>query len=397
MIEGWAYAERTKGVKSSIIREILKLINREGVISFAGGLPAPDLFPLDELEEACHKVFKNKAGKALQYGTTEGYYPLRDILAKWVTEQGIEATADDIMITTASQQGLDLVSKLFLDLGDNIITSAPTYLGAIQAFNAYSPRYITFKADEHGIKIDGLEEAIQKGKPRFIYLVPTFQNPDGRTLSLERRKKILALAREYKVPIIEDDPYSQLRYKGEDIPAMKALDPDCVILLGTFSKLIAPGFRVGWAIAPSEPRDKLIRLKQGADLHTSTFSQYVLYEFLSNGGLKRHLDRVKKVYARKLRVMKEGINRYFPDGVKVIPPEGGLFLWVELPKGLDTAELLQTAVEKGVAYIPGKYFYPDGSGENTCRLNFSFPSEGTIEEGVKRLGEFFKKALLESG
>ena len=392
----WQFSRMARSVKSSIIRETLKITQKPGIISFGGGLPAPELFPTEGLIKAAERVLREKGESALQYGTTEGYYRLRELLANRLNRRGINVTPDDILITGGSQQGLDLCAKALVDEGSIIITAKPTYLGAIQAFNVYFPKYITFESDDDGMTVDGLEEVLEKnkGNVRMIYLVPTFQNPDGRTIPLERRKKILELAAKYNVPVIEDDPYSELAFEADIPPAMKALAPSHVVMLGTFSKILAPGLRIAWIAAPKEMHEKLVMLKQGADLHTSTFSQYVIYEFSKDGRLDEHIAKIKEVYKRRRNVMVEAMEHYFPPEVKFTKPEGGLFLWVELPEHIDTMELLPKAVEKNVAYIPGSPFFPDGSGHNTMRLNYSKPTEAEIEEGIKRLAEVFKEALL---
>ncbi len=393
MSELWRFSRRALMTKSSIIRETLKITQKPGVISFGGGLPAPELFPREELAEATRKVLMEKGDRALQYGTTEGYYKLRELIAQRLSRQNINVSPDEIMITGGSQQGLDMCGRVFLDWGDVVVCARPTYLGAIQAFNAYFPKYATLPSDDDGMTVDGLREILETQNPKMIYLVPTFQNPDGRTIPLERRRKILELAREYNVPVIEDDPYSELCFEGEVPPAMKSLDPDVVIMLGTFSKLLAPGLRIAWLVAPPDAIDRFVKMKQGADLHTNTFAQYVIYEFAKDGRLDEHIARVKKLYHKRRNVMVEAMRHYFPEGVKFTEPNGGLFLWVELPEGIDTMELLPKAVEKNVAYIPGSAFFPDGGGNNTMRLNYSKPTEAEIEEGIKRLAEVFKEAL----
>ncbi|MGB9561906.1 MAG: PLP-dependent aminotransferase family protein, partial [bacterium] len=364
------------------------------VISFAGGLPAPEFFPVDELKEAARLTLEKRAKYALQYGETEGIEALRQFLAERMKSVGVKIPHERVLITSASQQGLDLIGKLFIDDGTYVVTSRPTYLGAIQAFNAYAPKYVTLNSDDDGVNIDELEKIIEKYDPRFIYLVPSFQNPDGRTLSFERRKRIAEISVKYNLPVVEDDPYSELVYEGEKLPPIIALAPDNVIMLGTFSKIISPGLRIGWIIAPEFALDKLVKLKQGADLHTSTFAQWMIYEFLAAGNLDKHIQKLKSVYRNRLKAMLESIERYFPYEVKTSHPKGGLFLWAELPNSLDTSELLPYAVEKGVAYIPGTYFFPDGGGKNTMRLNFSYCDEATIEEGIKRLGDVFKQAIV---
>ncbi len=394
MSDKWRYAERALKLQASIIRETLKIIKRPGVISFAGGLPAPEFFPVDELKEAARLTLEKRAKYALQYGETEGIEALRQFLAERMKSVGVKIPHERVLITSASQQGLDLIGKLFIDDGTYVVTSRPTYLGAIQAFNAYAPKYVTLNSDDDGVNIDELEKIIEKYDPRFIYLVPSFQNPDGRTLSFERRKRIAEISVKYNLPVVEDDPYSELVYEGEKLPPIIALAPDNVIMLGTFSKIISPGLRIGWIIAPEFALDKLVKLKQGADLHTSTFAQWMIYEFLAAGNLDKHIQKLKSVYRNRLKAMLESIERYFPYEVKTSHPKGGLFLWAELPNSLDTSELLPYAVEKGVAYIPGTYFFPDGGGKNTMRLNFSYCDEATIEEGIKRLGDVFKQAIV---
>jgi len=389
----WRFSRMAGRVKSSVIRETLKITKKPGIISFGGGLPASELFPSEELIEASTKVLKENSSNALQYATTEGYPKLRKAIADVLADEGISASPDNILITGGSQQGLDLVGRIFIDEGETVVTAEPTYLGAIQAFNAFNPRYITLPSDDDGMTVDGLEELVEKNRPRFIYLVPTFQNPDGRTLPLSRRKKIVEIAKKYSVPIIEDDPYSYLFYEGTVPPPIKSIYPDGTILLGTFSKLLAPGLRIAWTVAPCEAYEKLVKQKQGADLHTNTFAQYVVYEYLAAGHLKQHIEDVKKLYSRRMKIMLECIERYFPEEVSWTKPTGGLFLWVVLPEKVNATELLPKAVENNVAYIPGSAFYPNGGGHNTIRMNFSKPTESEIEIGIKKLGEVFKEAL----
>ncbi len=393
MSDMWHFSRRALMMKSSVIRETLKITQKPGIISFGGGLPAPELFPVEELMEATRTVLSKNADMALQYGTTEGYFPLRELIAKRAANLGINASPDDILITSGSQQGLDLCGKVFLDWGDTIISARPTYLGAIQAFNAYFPKYATLISDDNGMTIDGLQELLETHNPRMIYLVPTFQNPDGRTIPIERRKKILELARTYGVPVIEDDPYSELCFEGECPPPMKAMDNDAVIMLGTFSKLLCPGMRIAWIIAPKGVYDRFVKMKQGADLHTATFTQYIIYEFAREGRLDEHIKKIRALYKKRCHIMIEAMEHYFPPEVKFTRPTGGLFLWVELPEHVNATELLPRAVEKNVAYIPGSAFYPDGGGHNTMRLNYSKPTETEIEVGIKSLSEVFKETL----
>lgn len=385
----WEFSRVASRVRSSAIRDLLKLTQQPDVISFAGGLPAPELFPVEEIREASDYVLKHKGQFALQYSTTEGYRLLRRFLAKRMTQKGMVVDEDEVLITGGSQQGLDLLGRLFLEEGDWIVSAQPTYVGAIQAFSAYGTNFHTIPLDEEGLRVELVEEATKKDNPKFIYVIPTFQNPGGVTLSLERRKKLVEFARNYQVPIVEDDPYSELRYEGEDLPSLKALGGEVVILLGTFSKIVSPGMRLAWVAGQQEVIEKLIKLKQGADLHTNTFTQYILHQFLKGGGLDKHIKTLRQEYGQRRRVMLEALQANFPPQVKWTSPQGGLFLWVELPSGVDATALLPEAVKEKVAYVPGSAFYPNGGGENTLRLNFSNASPQLIREGMKRLAKVF--------
>lgn len=399
------YAQRTQRMSSSAIRELLKLTEKPDLISFAGGLPAPDVFPVDEFEHACNKVLRDFGAMALQYSTTEGYLPLREMIARHTERYGIEVTPENILITSGSQQALDLIGKIFINPGDQILVEEPTYLGALQAWNAYGAQYVSVPIDEHGMITDALEEALRTG-PKFIYVLPNFQNPTGVTLSLERRKKLIDLADRYGVPIIEDDPYGQLRYEGEHKPSVVWLDSQyrdngdaCyrgnVIYLSTFSKILAPGLRLAWVIAPPEVIQKLVQAKQGADLHTATFNQFVAYEVSHGGFLDRHIWRIRRIYGERRNLMLDAMDECFPASVSWTRPEGGLFLWGILPEGLNSADVLKVAVEQKVAFVPGAPFYPLGGGENTMRINFSNASHENILEGVSRLGNVLKSMLLD--
>jgi 2-aminoadipate transaminase len=374
-----------------------------GLISFAGGLPAPDVFPVEEFRDACDIVLSEVGAQALQYSTTEGYYPLREMIARHSCRYGINVDPDNIQITSGSQQALDLLGKLFINPGDRILVEAPTYLGALQAWNAYGPEYITVPFDENGMQTEALEIALRTG-PKFIYVLPNFQNPTGITLSLERRKKLIALADQYGVPIIEDDPYGQLRYEGDHLPPVVVLDDQYqnngtaayhgnVIYLSTFSKTIAPGIRLAWIVAPKEVIRKIVQAKQGADLHTSTFNQMVAYQVAKDGFLDSHVRKIRKVYGNRRDVMLNAMEKYFPEGVTWTKPKGGMFLWVVLPEGLDAKVLFEKAVALKVAYVPGAPFFPCGGGENTMRLNFSNATPEMIEEGIARLGKVFGEAI----
>ncbi len=396
------YAQRTQRMKSSAIRELLKLTELPDVISFAGGLPAPDVFPVEELIAACTAVLRNNSAVALQYGSTEGYTPLREMITRHTMRYGIGITPDNTMITSGSQQALDLLGRIFINRGDRILVESPTYLGALQAWNAYGAEYIAVPSDEDGMITEGLEQALRTG-PKFIYVLPNFQNPTGVTMSLERRHKLVELADRYGVPIIEDDPYGQLRYEGEHLPSVVVLDSQFqgnngtytgnVIYLSTFSKLLSPGLRLAWVIAPPEVIRKLVQAKQGADLHTSTFSQAVAHEVSQHGFLDRHILRIREVYRERRNVMLDSLDEHMPAQIKWTRPQGGLFLWAVLPSHMKTAELLIEAVQQKVAFVPGGSFYPCGGGENTMRLNFSNATPEKINEGIARMARVLRRHI----
>jgi 2-aminoadipate transaminase len=388
---------------SSVIRELLKFTEQPDIISFAGGLPAPEVFPLKEFQEACNQVLKEHGAYALQYGTTEGYLPLREMIARHNSRYNVRVTAENIMITSGSQQALDFIGRLFINRGDYIVVESPTYLGALQAWNAYGAQYISVPSDENGMIMDYLEEALRIG-PKFIYILPNFQNPSGSTLSLERRKRLVLLADQYGVPIVEDDPYGQLRFDGDHIPSVASLDSSYrnedngeytgnVIYLSTFSKLLAPGLRLAWVIAPPKVIRKLVMSKQAADLHTSTFNQYVAHEVAKGGFLDEHVKVIRATYKERRDVMIEMMEEMFPPEVTWSKPLGGMFLWGVLPEHIDAAEVLKVAVERKVAFVPGASFHPNGGGKNTMRLNFSFSTPEVIREGITRLGVTLKEAL----
>jgi 2-aminoadipate transaminase len=410
MSTGWnhRYAQRTQRMTSSAIRELLKLTERPDVISFAGGLPGPELFPVEELKEATETVLEQKGRKALQYSTTEGYPPLREMLVRHMARYGIVVGLDNVLITSGSQQALDLIGKVLINPGDKILTENPTYLGALQAFTMYGADYVTVPVDEDGMQVDRMDEALRAG-PKFMYVLPNFQNPSGVTLSLNRRQQIIRRSDHYGIPIIEDDPYGQLRYEGDHIKPLVVLDAECldcqhngkytgnVIYLSTFSKTLAPGLRLGWIVAPKEVILRLVQAKQGTDLHSSTFDQMVAYEVGRGGFIDRHVHRIREAYGRRRNLMISGLEKAIPDaeaqGVRWTRPLGGLFLWAELPESIDTVALLKDAVEEKVAFVPGRYFYAAGGGTNTMRLNFSNATEAQIEEGVTRLGRVILRAL----
>ena len=402
----YRYAHRMQKMGSSVIRELLKLTEQPDIISFAGGLPAPKVFPVKQFKEACNIVLEQHGPQALQYSTTEGYLPLREMIARHTARYSVEVTADNIMITSGSQQALDFIGRLFLNRGDYIVVESPTYLGALQAWNAYGAQYIPVRSDENGMIVDELEAALRVG-PKFIYILPNFQNPSGSTLTLERRQKLIEIADKYGVPIVEDDPYGQLRYEGDHIPSVMALDSEYrgpngghysgnVIYLSTFSKLLAPGLRLAWVIAPPQVIKKLVMTKQAADLHTSSFNQYVAHEVAKGGFLDEHVKVIRATYKERRDVMIEMMEEMFPAGVTWTKPMGGMFLWGILPEGMDSAEVLKRAIEKKVAFVPGEAFHPNGGGKNTMRLNFSFSAPDMIREGITRMGTTLKELISET-
>ncbi|MEA4909711.1 MAG: PLP-dependent aminotransferase family protein [Chloroflexi bacterium] len=393
------YAQRTQRMKSSAIRELLKLTEQPQVISFAGGLPAPDVFPLDEFRQACDKVLRDSGPQALQYSTTEGYQPLREMIAQQASQDGTPVDPENILITSGSQQALDLIGKVFINNGDKVLVESPTYLGALQAWNPYGAEYVPVPFDEDGMITDQLEASLRCG-PKFIYALPNFQNPTGSTLTYERRVQLVELADRYGVPIVEDDPYGKLRFDGQHIPAIEVVDGqareqcDCytgnVIYLSTYSKILAPGVRLAWAIAPKEVIQRLAQAKQGTDLHTSTFNQMVAYEVGKESFFDRHVQLIRKVYRERRDVMLETLEEHMPENLHWTHPEGGLFLWVTLPPQYNATQLLEEAVKQDVAFVPGDSFYACGGGENTMRLNFSNATPEKINEGIARLGNVIK-------
>jgi 2-aminoadipate transaminase len=397
------FALRTDNIGSSAIREMLKFTSQPDVISFAGGMPAPDVFPTEKFKEACDVVLTEMGDNALQYGTTEGYQPLRQMIAKNAAKYGVQISADNVLITSGSQQALDLLGRIFINRGDRILVESPTYLGALQAWNAYGVKYVTIPFDEDGMRTDLLESRLRMGI-KFIYVLPNFQNPTGVTLSRERRKQLIEIADAYGVPIIEDDPYGQLRYEGEHLPPVVVLDDEMrakevpiysgnVIYTSTFSKILAPGLRLAWVVAPCEVIKKLVQAKQGADLHTSTFNQYLAYEVASTPWMKSHIKVIRSTYKERRDTMLKALADYMPEGVQWTHPKGGLFLWVTLPEELDSNDVFKSAVEAKVAIVPGESFHPLGGGKNTMRLNFSNSKPEMIEEGIKRLAKVIKDDL----
>ena len=399
------YAARLGSMKSSAIRDLLKLTADPRIISFAGGLPAPEVFPVTEIAAAAARVLGEHGSRALQYGATEGWLPLREMLVRHMDRYGISVTPDNVLVTSGSQQALDLIGRVFLNPGDHVLTEEPTYVGAIQAFHSYQARCLTVPMDGDGIRIDRLEAALRAGA-KFIYVLPNFQNPSGVTLSLERRRRLVELAGHYGTPIVEDDPYGQLRYEGDHLPSLVALDADLhgcargerafrggVLYLGTLSKTLAPGLRLGWVVAPEEVIARLAVAKQAVDLHTGTFVQMIAWDAARGGFLDRHVRRIRTVYGARRDAMLAALARHFPPRVRWTSPQGGLFLWVTLPPGVSATALLARALERDVAFVPGTSFHPDGGGDSCFRLNFSYCRPEVIEEGIRRLGRVIAEAM----
>jgi 2-aminoadipate transaminase len=394
-----ALARRTEWMKSSVIRELLKFTMLPDVISFAGGLPAPEVFPVRDFQDACQWVLSHDAELALQYGPTEGFAPLKDYLIEAMCRYELPAGRRNILFTNGSQQALDLIGRAFIDEGDKIVTGRPTYLGAIQAWNVYQPHYVTVPLDDDGMRMDELEKVLDANPGvKFIYVLPNFHNPAGTTLPLERRHRLVELAAKHGTFIIEDDPYGELRFEGEDILPICALHKENTIYLSTFSKTLAPSLRLGWIVAPEAVIAKLVQAKQGADLHTSNLVQYLAYDICQRGLIRAHVRRIRKVYRERRDAMLQAMEEHFPPGVTWTRPQGGLFLWVRMPECLDAEKLLEIAIEEKVAFVPGHASYPDGSDGRCCmRLNFSYSTPEIAVEGIRRLGRAIKRMLAEHG
>jgi len=388
-----AFSQRAKQLTSSAIREILKVTERPEVISFAGGLPAPGGFPVEVVRAAFDKVLANNGRAALQYGPTEGYAPLRQWVADDLNRAGANVTPDQILIVSGSQQALDLLGKVLIDEGSKILVEDPSYLGALQSFSLYQPHYVPVPTDDGGLIPEAITADLADGA-RFLYALPNFQNPTGRTLNLARRKALVQQAAQLGLPIIEDDPYGELRYAGEPQPGLLALAGEYganVIRLGTFSKVLAPGLRLGYIAAHRSIIDKLVQAKQATDLHTPTLTQMAVYEVVKDGFLEQHLPTVREIYRAQGRCMLEAIEREFPATVSWTKPEGGMFLWVTLPEHIDSAKLLAQAVEQNVAFVPGAPFYAGTPRANTLRLSFATVPEARIRAGIAILGQLIKQ------
>jgi len=388
------FSDRILKSKKSFIREILKASQKPDMISFAGGLPNPISFPVDEISAATQKVLKEDGKATLQYSSTEGYLPLREYIAKrYKDRMDIDVSPDEILITNGSQQGLDLIGKIFLNKDDKVIIERPGYLGAIQSLAIFEPEMLEVSMDDNGVKTDELEEMITKHSPKLFYCVPNFQNPSGITYSDETRKKVANIINNSNTILVEDDPYGELRFMGEHKVSIKKYIDDNMIMLGSFSKIVSPGMRMGWICAKADIMDKILTAKQAADLHSNHFSQRVLYQYLKDNDISKHIEKIKKLYKSQRECMVSMIKSSFPDCVKITEPEGGMFIWVELPKGLSAMELFERAYDKNVAFVPGTPFYAVTTDDSTLRLNYSNSNNESIEKGIKILGELIKESI----
>ncbi|CAG0990246.1 2-aminoadipate transaminase [Burkholderiales bacterium] len=379
---------RARALQSSAIREILKITERAEVISFAGGLPAPATFPLEAMQAAFAKVLSERGREALQYSATEGYGPLREWVAKRFSRPEAPVVADDVLIVSGSQQGLDLLAKVLVDPGDRVLVETPTYLGALQSFSLFEPRFVALESDADGLLPETMDVSLRGAK--FLYCLPNFQNPTGRLLPLARRQALAAKARELDLLLLEDDPYGALSYAGEVPPAIRTLAPERTVYMGSFSKVLAPGLRLGFVIAPAAIRAKLVQAKQATDLHTATLSQQAAYEVVKDGFLDQHIPSIRALYRDQCLAMLDALTRHMPQGVSWNRPQGGMFLWVELPQGLDATAVLARAVEQNVAFVPGAPFYANSPKIETLRLAFVTVPPARIEVGVECLGRVIR-------
>ncbi|MFC2103334.1 PLP-dependent aminotransferase family protein [Bacteroidota bacterium] len=385
-------ASRVSNIKASAIRELLKVAANPGMVSLGGGLPSPDSFPLELVSELTEKVLSKYGSVALQYDMTEGFTPLRKELINYVSTKGITAQLNNIYITSGSQGFLDAIGKLLISPGDYVAVEGPTYLAALQAFNAYEVNYAQMQTDDEGLIPESMEEVLHSYPVKFVYTIPTFQNPSGKTIKTKRREQIAEIVKKYDVLLIEDDPYSALRYRGEQLPTIKSLAPEHVIYASTFSKIFAPGLRIGFFVAPEKIGKWLVLVKQGVDLNTCTFTQALATEYLSGGYVIKQVKKIISLYKPKLQTMIKSLNEYFPKGFKWSDPDGGMFLWVEGPKSMDMEDVYKKAVGKNVGFVPGKFFYPNpDDGIETMRLNFTNITEEQIRSSIKILADVVKQ------
>ncbi|MGE4283986.1 MAG: PLP-dependent aminotransferase family protein [Clostridia bacterium] len=392
------FAERVKGLKGSAIREIFKLLQNADIISFAGGNPAPETFPAKELAGIAHDILMNNGVAALQYSVTDGYAPLKEIVMQRMNKVGVGGEDDDLVIVSGGQQGIDLAAKAFLNEGDGIICENPSFIGALNAFRAYNAELIPVTVEDDGMNIEQLEEILKDNdRIKLIYTIPTFQNPSGITMSLEKRKKLLEIAERYNLYIIEDNPYGELRFKGQDVATIKSMDVNGrVIYVGSFSKILSPGLRLGWVIAPSKIIEKIVVLKQVNDVHTNIFAQVLATEYINKYDMDEHIQKSRNLYGKRCGLMLECMDKYFPDFCKYTRPEGGLFIWCMLPDRFDAAVVAKESVNRKVAIVPGSTFMTDmEKPSSSFRLNYSTMADEKIEEGIKILGEVLKELKIE--
>lgn len=388
------FSKRMDRIKPSAIRAVQKRIaNKPGVISFAAGLPDPDLFPLADLEKATVNMIREKGKEAFQYGLTKGYGPMIDkIIERLSMKESIQATAENIIMTTGSQQGLALAAMMFLEEGDVVVAENPSYLGGINACRPYGVDFIGVDTDDEGIDPDALDRVLQEnGKVKLIYVIPTFQNPTGKAWTFERRQRFMQVVNKYDVIIIEDNPYGEIRFAGEHIPSLKSMDTEGkVVYLGSFSKVLAPGLRLAWICAAPEIIRQAELIKEGWDLQCNQFVQIQAVQYMKDYDFEKHISGIQKLYKRKCELMIAEMKRHFPTNVKIIQPEGGMFIWLVLPESIDADSFLDTALDYGVAYIPGEFFYANGGPKNTIRMNFTTVSEEKIKTGIQLLGDALK-------
>lgn len=391
-------ATRTSHIKASAIRELLKIATSPGMISLGGGLPSPDSFPFNLIQELTEKVLTKYGAAALQYDLTEGFIPLRKTLIDYCKSIGVEAGLQNIYISSGSQGFLDTLGKLMITPGDLIAVEGPTYLAALQAFNAYEAKYVVMRTDDEGLIPESMEEVLKNNRVKFVYTVPTFQNPSGKTIGLKRREQIAEIIKKYDVLLIEDDPYSALRYTGEHLPTIKSMAPEHVIYVSTFSKIFAPGLRLGFFVAPEEIGRWMVIVKQGIDLNTCTYSQALAAEYLSGGYLDAQVKKIISIYQPKMETMLKAIQDYFPSEYKWTKPDGGMFFWVEGPNTIDMEDVSKLTLEKKVGFVPGKFFYPDpNDGLGTMRLNYTCVSHEQIQFAIKTIGDTIKEEKIRRG
>ena len=388
----WRLSERARKLTSSAIREILKVTERPEVISFAGGLPSPATFPVEEMRRATDHILREHPSAALQYSATEGFLPLREWVAARYSVHGAKIRTSQVLITTGSQQALDLLGKVLIDPASRVLVETPTYLGALQSFSLFEPHYVQVPTDESGLIPEALDAALT-ANARLLYAQPNFQNPTGRRLPLERRRALAAFAQRASFPVIEDDPYGALDYAGAPLPTLLSMAPEHVVHLGSFSKVLAPGLRVGYIIAPEELHFKLVQAKQATDLHTPSLTQRIVYEVVKDGFLDRHVPTIRALYRDQCEAMLRALERHMPAGVEWNRPEGGMFVWVKLPQHIDSMKLLEQAIAQNVAFVPGGPFFANEAQHNTLRLSFVTVPPATIDEGVARLGALIRASV----